>query len=99
MCKYCDFEFDENMECWEATREIHSVKRPFGYTDIEQRTSIFVLAGDKNHLRSFNINCEVSVGENVEDMVFDTYIPIQYCPFCGRKLTFPDEEAEEYGQT
>ena len=70
MCKYCDFHFEENGDCWDRTKNIWTVNRPFGFTEIVQDTNMFVLSGDKD-------------------------IPIKYCPFCGRKLTFPDEEVEE----
>lgn len=94
MCQYCNFKFEENGDCWDRSKGIYALNMPFGFTSIEQRVSMFVLPGDKNHIRGYNINYEVSAGENIEDMIFDTYIPIKYCPFCGRKLTFPDEEEE-----
>ena len=85
MCKYCNFEFDENGECWDATREISCVKEGLGVSaEIIQKTSIFVLAN--RHRHDYQLNAEVSIGENIEDMIFDTYIPIEYCPFCGRQL-------------
>lgn len=95
MCQYCDFHFEENGDCWDRTKNIWTVNRPFGFTEIVQDTNMFVLSGDKDHMRGFNLNCEVTVDGSLDTTVFDTYIPIKYCPFCGRKLTFPDEEVEE----
>ena len=96
MCKYCDFHFEENGNCWDRTKNIWTVNRPFGFTEIIQDTNMFVIPGpNDHHIRAFNPNCTVTVGDNIENTVFDTYIPIKYCPFCGRKLTFPDEVVEE----
>ncbi len=95
MCKYCNFEFDENGECWNATRSLYLGKENLGVSaEIIQKVDLFVLANST--MRNYELNCEVSVGENMEDVIFDTYIPINYCPFCGRKLeTEPNDNRSE----
>ncbi len=93
MCKFCNFEFDENGECWDRIRTVYTNVAPFGHTSIQQKVNMY--ANQKAKIKSVNLNCEVSVGDDIEDMVFDAYIPINYCPFCGRKLTFPDDEEVE----
>lgn len=90
MCKNCAFIFEENGDCWDSVKKVQLDKRQFGLTKIEQKTSIVVLRGTDPILpRGFYLNCEVSVGENIEDMIFDSYIPIRYCPFCGSELEIP----------
>lgn len=91
MCKYCDFHFEENGDCWDVERTIEFRDESFGLGKLMFRTNMFVLPLKK----SFTLNFEVSTGGKIEDLIFDTYIPIKFCPFCGRKLTFPDEEVEK----
>ena len=91
MCKYCNFKFEENGDCWDCERTIDRRKEQFGLSRLIFQTNMFIQLSKKN----FALNFEVSTGEsNIEDMIFDNYIPIKYCPFCGRKLTFPDKEEE-----
>lgn len=35
---------------------------------------------------AYKLNVEVSSGHYAEDIIEDIYIPIQFCPFCGRSL-------------
>lgn len=91
MCQYCNFKFEENGDCWDCEKTIEYREESFGLGKVITRTNMFVLPLQK----SFTLNFEVSTGKTMEDLIFDNYIPIQYCPFCGRKLTFPDEEVVE----
>ena len=91
MCEYCDFKFEENGDCWDVERTIDHREGPFGFSKLIFRTNMFVRPLKKD----VTLNFEVSTGGNIEDLIFDNYIPIQYCPFCGRKLTFPDDEVEK----
>lgn len=91
MCQYCNFKFEENGDCWDVERTIDHREEQFGLGKLIFRTNMFVRPLKKD----VTLNFEVSTGGNIEDLIFDNYIPIKYCPFCGRKLTFPDEEVEK----
>ena len=91
MCKYC-----EKKDEWDRSKLISKEKHKFGNRAFIENEAILFFS-DANEGFSAELNFSCCVGGHIEDTIADMYIPIQYCPFCGRKLTFPDEkkEAEE----
>lgn len=90
---WCEnFEWDDNGECWDRYADIINHSYPFGIRS-EIIGKLILVAPDKTDYvdeekdhEKFQLNLEVSAGMYAEDIIFDEYVPINYCPFCGRKL-------------
>lgn len=89
MCKYC-----EKKDEWDRLKQISKEKHKFGVRAyIENEVALFFTDADEGFSAELNFSC--CVGGHIEQTIADMYIPIKFCPFCGRKLTLPDEEVEE----
>ena len=87
MCKYCvpEDEFNPYITIFESTYD-------FGKR-AEINTKLSMVCPEEGSV--YSLNMEAYIGRDLDDCIEDAYIPIKYCPFCGRKLTFSDEEAEK----
>ena len=94
MCKICEYKLEEGEVFYDRIHTIKTATRPMGIhtalctrvllfgPDFEQYNSI----SEEENPMKFQLNVEVCVGDYGEDLLEDMYIPIEYCPFCGRKL-------------
>lgn len=89
MCEYC-----EKKDEWDRSKLISKEKYKFGNRAFIENEAILFFS-DANEGFSAELNFSCCVGGHIEDTIADMYIPIQYCPFCGRKLTLPGEEVEK----
>lgn len=80
MCKFCEIELG-----YTATIEEHEYKTMLGdKVRDEDRYSVGLLADDNDEPNYYIVAAHYSMSTGRDYDVME--IPIQYCPFCGRKL-------------
>lgn len=85
MCKYCE-------EWWDIT-DLHlwlnKALKVDGHILFDSQVSVW--RGSKNEPK---LTLEIVFGDGDVPTSLMNTVPIQYCPFCGEKLTLPDGAEE-----
>lgn len=86
MCTFCEaFEWDEDGECLDRYNYIFDHRYPFGIRS-KIVGKLMLVAPDATDLpNKFKLNVELSVDDG-DSIILDEYVPINYCPFCGKEL-------------
>lgn len=85
MCEYCKIK-NENGD---GINYIVYKEHPLGIKGEGLTEAISLLTPYEG--AEWQLNVEISTGPYIEDDIIDTYIPINFCPFCGRRLCEDDQ--------
>ena len=88
MCLFC-----EKIDEFEHFVKIHKEKQDFG-ARASITNEVLLYFDDEYDGLSAELNFSCCVGDDIDNMIADIYIPINYCPWCGRKFKNPAEVEE-----